>query len=187
MASLAEVYGGGDIGVNVNMTQKAKNPLSNPIVKYQGQEIAGKHPAEAFDNGGGGGVGNGNLQQLANNGGSSSENKSAEDAEKVIATLSKKLEQKKKLEKIKEELTNSEKKNKSIVERYGSKFQDVVKLFTLGLVVMLALSMHDIVKYYVSTKYINTNDLTPKQEIYVRLSVPVAVFMVIWTLKTFGA
>ena len=33
MASLAEVYGGGDIGVNVNMSQKSQNPLSNPIVK----------------------------------------------------------------------------------------------------------------------------------------------------------
>ena len=43
-------------------------------------------------------------------------------------------------------------------------------------------SMNDIVKYYLS-KYILNNDLTNNNELYLRISIPLSVLFLIWTMK----
>ena len=42
--------------------------------------------------------------------------------------------------------------------------------------------MNDIIKYYLG-KYVMNNDLTNNNELYLRLSVPLSVLLLIWTMK----
>ena len=69
-----------------------------------------------------------------------------------------------------------------MVDRYVKSKKDVYKLFVMALLVLLALSMNDIVKYYLS-KYIMNNDLTNNNELYLRISIPLSVLFLIWTMK----
>ena len=47
------------------------------------------------------------------------------------------------------------------------------------------LSMNDLIKTYLG-KYLLSNDLTDKNEMYLRLSVPLTIYFVIWTMKAFS-
>ena len=54
-----------------------------------------------------------------------------------------------------------------MVDRYARSKKDVNKLVLMALLVLLALSMNDIIKYYLG-KYVMNNDLTNNNELYFR-------------------
>ena len=60
---------------------------------------------------------------------------------------------------------------------------DVIKLFILSVVIILGISLEKIGYYYVSS-YISDNSLTSIQELLVRLSFPVIVFILLWIIKS---
>ena len=58
----------------------------------------------------------------------------------------------------------------------------MVKVLCLALIVLLALSINDIIKVYLS-KYILGNELTQNKEFYTRIGVPLTVFLLLWAFK----
>jgi hypothetical protein len=61
--------------------------------------------------------------------------------------------------------------------------REVLKLFILSIVVILGISLEKIGSHYIML-YINSNDLTTFQEVFVRLSFPIIVFIILWIIKS---
>jgi hypothetical protein len=168
MASLMDVYGGGDMGVNVNPLSPNN---SNPLATKRGGGNMYAQRAEQFA-----------VREMTNT------DVPIEEVatDKAINDLAKKLEQKKKVEKIKEAMTNMDDKNKGILDKYTSKSREMAKLATYSIVICLGFLLRDLITTFLD-KYILSNDLTNSQENWTRIGVPVAVFLLLWSLKAFGA
>lgn len=61
--------------------------------------------------------------------------------------------------------------------------REILKLFILSIVVILGISLEKIGSHYIML-YINSNDLTTFQEVFVRLSFPIVVFIILWIIKS---
>jgi hypothetical protein len=70
----------------------------------------------------------------------------------------------------------------SFWDRLAKKRGDVIKLFMFALVILLALSMDHMATHYLAN-YISKTILTDTQELFVRLSYPVFIILVIWIIK----
>lgn len=60
---------------------------------------------------------------------------------------------------------------------------DVMKLAAFSLVILLGISFDKILSYYLN-KYLSDNIFTTIQEFIVRLAYPIAVFLVLWIIKS---
>ena len=105
-----------------------------------------------------------------------------DEVDKTINKLKNNIQKQKTLNNLKQELKKNGDEPTSMVDRYVRSKRDVAKLVVMALLVLLALSMNDIIKYYLG-KYIMNNDLTNNNELYLRLSVPLSVLLLIWTMK----
>ncbi len=72
----------------------------------------------------------------------------------------------------------------SYIDKMFAKKKDVLKIIQFSLIIVLAMSIHFIIDYYIKY-YIKNNDLTFERELILRLIYPVSVIFVIWNLKTF--
>ena len=61
--------------------------------------------------------------------------------------------------------------------------REVLKLFILSIVIILGISLEKIGYHYIMM-YINSNDLTTFQDLMVRLSFPIIVFIILWIIKS---
>lgn len=61
--------------------------------------------------------------------------------------------------------------------------REVLKLFILSIVIILAISLEKFGSYYFNS-YLTSTDLTTFQEFIVRLSFPVIVFLFLWIIKS---
>ena len=61
--------------------------------------------------------------------------------------------------------------------------REVLKLFILSIVIILGISLEKIGCHYIMM-YINSNDLTTFQDLMVRLSFPIIVFIILWIIKS---
>lgn len=61
--------------------------------------------------------------------------------------------------------------------------REVLKLFILSIVIILGISLEKIGSHYLSS-YISSTDLTSFQELVVRLSFPILVFIILWIIKS---
>ena len=114
------------------------------------------------------------------------QNNDNQEVDVAIAKMQSHINKQKKINELKEEFKKTKNNNnESIIDRYIKKKKDVIKLFLLSLLVLLALSMNDVIKTYLS-KYILGNDITSKNEMYLRCAVPLTIYFVIWTMKAFG-
>jgi len=73
--------------------------------------------------------------------------------------------------------------NYSFWDRMVLSRTDVIKLATFSLVILLAISIDKISSYYI-TKYIADNVLTNVQDFLIRFAYPVAVFLILWIIKS---
>ena len=76
-------------------------------------------------------------------------------------------------------------KNKNeynFLDRMNLKKTEVIKLALFSLVIVLGISIDRMLTYYVS-KYINDNILTDFQELLLRLSYPITIFLLLWIFK----
>lgn len=76
-------------------------------------------------------------------------------------------------------------KNKNdynFLDRMNLKKSEVIKLALFSLVIVLGISIDRMLTYYVS-KYINDNVLTDFQELLLRLSYPITIFLLLWIFK----
>ena len=166
MAELATVYGNGDNGIN---NAQEQNQLSNG---FNGGNMRNDNnqynPPDAFTAP--------SHQQTKQEG--------TQEVDAVIEKMQERIDKQKKINELKEKKKKT-KNNDSIIDRYLKKKKDVLKLFALALLILLALSMNDLIKTYLG-KYLLSNDLTDKNEMYLRLSIPLTIYFVIWTMKAFG-
>ena len=171
MAELATVYGNGDNGIN-----NAQNPsqLSNGLNggnmrndnnQYNSPDVYGQQPQQPQQ-----------PQQ---------QESGTQEVDVVIEKMQERIDKQKKINELKEEMKKTKSNNDSIIDRYLKKKKDVLKLFALALLILLALSMNDLIKTYLG-KYLLGNDLTDKNEMYIRLSIPLTIYFVIWTMKAFS-
>tara|TARA_B000000477_G_scaffold124441_1_gene132093 strand:- start:5311 stop:5763 length:453 start_codon:yes stop_codon:yes gene_type:complete len=70
----------------------------------------------------------------------------------------------------------------SFWDRLNLKRPEVIKLAMFSLVILLAISLDRVGTFYI-TKYITENVLTETQELLLRLSYPVIIFLILWFLK----
>ena len=110
--------------------------------------------------------------------------KNDKDVDETINKLKTHIENQKKINTLKEELKNS-KNNDSIIDKYIKKKKDMLKLFVMVLLVLLAFCLHDVIKVYLN-KYILSKDLTSKEELYLILAIPLTIYFVICTIKAFS-
>jgi hypothetical protein len=61
--------------------------------------------------------------------------------------------------------------------------REVMKLFILSIVIILGISLEKIGSHYVN-QYLSSNDLTNVQELLVRLSFPIIIFIILWIIKS---
>jgi len=61
--------------------------------------------------------------------------------------------------------------------------REVMKLLILSIVIILAISIEKIGCHYINN-YLSSNDLTFLQELLVRLSFPIIVFIILWIIKS---
>lgn len=71
----------------------------------------------------------------------------------------------------------------SFSDRMAMKRGEVIKLAMFSLVIVLAISLERMGTHYL-TKYLSDNLFTEFQEFMLRLSYPVAVFIILWIIKS---
>jgi len=166
MAELATVYGNGDNGINnAQQPSQLSNSLNggnmrNDNNQYNSPDVYGQQPQQQQESG-------------------------TQEVDVVIEKMQERIDKQKKINELKEEMKKTKSNNDSIIDRYLKKKKDVLKLFALALLILLALSMNDLIKTYLG-KYLLGNDLTDKNEMYLRLSIPLTIYFVIWTMKAFS-
>jgi hypothetical protein len=70
----------------------------------------------------------------------------------------------------------------SVWDRIALKKWEVFKFFVMSLIIVLGLSIDSVLSHYI-TSYIGKSFLTENQEMFVRLSYPVGIILLIWMLK----
>jgi hypothetical protein len=70
----------------------------------------------------------------------------------------------------------------NFLDKMNLKKSEVIKLALFSLVIVLGISIDRMLTYYVS-KYINDNVLTDFQELLLRLSYPITIFLLLWIFK----
>jgi hypothetical protein len=70
------------------------------------------------------------------------------------------------------------------IESMWSKKKDILKLVIMSMMILLALSFHSLVTFWM-TDYLKATDFSFRQEIGFRLLYPLIVLLLLWNLKTF--
>jgi hypothetical protein len=73
-------------------------------------------------------------------------------------------------------------KNSSLLSKFINKKREMIKIFVLSLVILLALSCHYLLKHYLKL-YLLDNDLNYRKEFLLRFSYPLTIFIFIWIMK----
>ena len=70
----------------------------------------------------------------------------------------------------------------TFMDRMNMKRTEVIKLALFSLVIVLGISIDRMITHYIS-KYIGDNVLTDFQELLLRISYPIAIFLLLWIFK----
>lgn len=72
----------------------------------------------------------------------------------------------------------------SYLDKLFSKKRDLLKLIQWSLIILLALSLHDIIGGYIRN-YISDNDFSKERDLFIRCLYPFSIIFVLWNLKVF--
>ena len=61
----------------------------------------------------------------------------------------------------------------------------MIRFFSISLIIVLALSMHEIFSEFVK-EYIDSNDLSKNKEITLKFLYPISIFILAWGIKVFS-
>jgi hypothetical protein len=73
----------------------------------------------------------------------------------------------------------------TIYDRFLSKKKDVMKLLSFSFTILLAISLHFVISDLIKNYLIN-NDFTANKEQFLKISYPLLVFGLMWSLKVFN-
>lgn len=167
MAELSVVYG--NTQENYNQPQ-SPNQLQNSLGNLKNDNNQYNNVSENMYNS------NNSPQTINNN------DESKQEVDKVIEKMQKHIDKQKKINELKEEFKKVKSNNDSIIDSYIKKKKDVLKFFLYSLAIVLALVIVDMIKVYLN-KYLLSNDVTSKNEFYLRLAIPLTVIFIIWSIK----
>jgi len=89
------------------------------------------------------------------------------------------------LNEIKKQKNNTlEKTETSYIDKLFSKKKELIKLLQFSLIIILALSIHGIIDYYLKN-FIENNDFSSERVLFIRLLYPVVIMFFLWNLKIF--
>lgn len=74
---------------------------------------------------------------------------------------------------------------KSLVDAIFNKKKEMIRFFSIALIIVLALSMHEIFSEFVK-EYIDSNDLSKNKEIILKFLYPISIFILAWGIKVFS-
>ena len=106
------------------------------------------------------------------------------------STINKQYEQEQKLMNILTEIKKQKgqatvpESQQSYIEKLFAKKKDIIKILQLSLIIVLALSIHMIIKHYLKD-YLSNSDLSFERDMFVRLLYPLAIVFLLWNFKTF--
>jgi len=80
------------------------------------------------------------------------------------------------------EMAQRKKNEYNFLDRMGGKKTEVIKLALFSLVIVLGISIDRMLTYYLS-RYLEYNSLTDFQELLLRLSYPITIFLLLWIFK----
>lgn len=83
-----------------------------------------------------------------------------------------------------QKLTANMQQQSTYLDKLFAKKKELLKIIQFSLIIVLAMSIHFIIDYYLKY-YIKNNDLTFERELIIRLIYPFSVIFIIWNLKTF--
>lgn len=72
----------------------------------------------------------------------------------------------------------------SMYDRFVKRRKDVSRFICLALIIVFALSTHDIISNALS-EYINSINITPRRELGMKLTYPIGVLALYWSMKAF--
>lgn len=81
-----------------------------------------------------------------------------------------------------QDMAQRKKNEYNFLDRMGLKKTEVVKLAMFSLVIVLGISIDRMLTHYLS-RYLNDNILTDFQELLLRLSYPITIFLLLWIFK----
>lgn len=93
--------------------------------------------------------------------------------------------QERRIRELETELAKRNERQDSIFDRYVSKKKDVLKLLSISLTILFALSAHHVMNDLLRN-YLNFNDFSRGHETLIRLGYPAAIFFLLWSLKVFN-
>ena len=74
---------------------------------------------------------------------------------------------------------------KSLIDAIFNKKKEMIRFFSISLIIVLALSMHEIFSEFVK-EYIDSNDLSKNKEITLKFLYPISIFILAWGIKVFS-
>lgn len=170
MAELADVFPMTNESFDNNDMGGMPNPTNETQSGYNNADVMVNHNSQ-FNN-------NPTLPQTPQVQSSNGNN----GIDNTIQKLENQIKKQKKINSLKQEMKKQTNEPTSLLDSYVKRKKDMYKIVLIAMLIVLALSTHDIIKYYLS-KYIHSNDLTSRNELYIRLSVPLGVCLLIWTMK----
>ena len=73
----------------------------------------------------------------------------------------------------------------SLIDAIFNKKKEMIRFFSIALIIVLALSMHEIFSEFVK-EYIDSNDLSKNKEITLKFLYPISIFILAWGIKVFS-
>lgn len=83
-----------------------------------------------------------------------------------------------------QKLTANMQQQSTYLDKLFAKKKELLKIIQFSLIIVLAMSIHFLMDYYLKY-YIKNNDLTFERELIIRLVYPLSVIFILWNLKTF--
>lgn len=74
--------------------------------------------------------------------------------------------------------------SESYLDKLFNKKKEIIKILQFSLIIVLGLSIHYFIDYYLKD-YINNNDYSFERQLFIRLLYPLAIIFVLWNIKVF--
>lgn len=74
--------------------------------------------------------------------------------------------------------------NQSYIDKLLNKKKDLIKILLYTFIIVLALSIHYLIDYYLN-QYISNNNFSMERLLFVKLLYPIVIIFIIWNLKIF--
>lgn len=88
------------------------------------------------------------------------------------------------IRKKKDEPSSSSSSQTSYIDKLMSKKKELGRLLQFSLIIVLGLSLHYVIDYYLQ-KYIADSDLSFERQLFLRLLYPFSILFILWNLKVF--